>query len=242
MELIIVENYEELSKKAAQFVTSQVILKPEGTIGLATGSTPVGMYAEIVKMYRHGIVDFSKIKTFNLDEYYDLSPDNDQSYIFFMNENLFNHVNLKKENISIPDGMTKDIQVECDSYEKKIRESGGIDLQILGIGRNGHIGFNEPDVKFEATTHIVELDEGTIQDNSRFFDSIDDVPKQAISVGIKTIMQARKIVLLATGKEKAQPIYEMIHGKITPNLPASVLQLHPNVTVIMDREAASLLK
>ncbi len=241
MEIIKVKSYRELSFKAAQFVASQVILKPESNLGLATGSTPEGMYSEIVKMYQTGIVDFEKVTSFNLDEYIGLGKDSDQSYIYYMQKNFFNHVNIALSNINIPNGLAKDIEKECLNYEEKISKAGGIDLQILGIGRNGHIGFNEPDLKFEAWTHVVQLDEKTIQDNSRFFDSIEEVPKLAISMGVKTIMHAKKIVLLASGEEKAEAVYKMIYGKIIPELPASVLQLHPNVTVICDEAAAKLL-
>ncbi|GAU76310.1 glucosamine-6-phosphate deaminase [Fusibacter sp. 3D3] len=241
MEIIKVKSYRELSFKAAQFVASQVILKPESILGLATGSTPEGMYSEIVKMYHNGIVDFEKVTSFNLDEYIGLGGESDQSYIYYMQHHLFNHVNIAPSNINMPNGLAEDIDKECLEYETRIAKSGGLDLQILGIGRNGHIGFNEPDLKFEARTHVVFLDEQTIEDNSRFFDAIEEVPKKAISMGVKTIMHAKKIVLLASGAEKAESVYKMIYGKIIPELPASVLQLHPNVTVICDEAAASLL-
>jgi glucosamine-6-phosphate deaminase len=241
MRVIIVKDYEELSRKAAGILASQLILKPESVLGLATGSTPVGAYEELVKLYKQGSVSFSSATTFNLDEYYNLDPSNINSYIYFMNDNLFNHVDMNKNNIHIPNGLAKDIHIECDSYEEMINAENGIDMQLLGIGRNGHIGFNEPDIKFEATTHLVNLDEDTINANSRFFNNIDEVPKQAISMGIKTIMHSKKIVLLACGEEKAQIVYDMMHGKITPELPASVLQLHPDVIVIVDEEAAKYL-
>lgn len=239
MEILIVKGYKELSFKAAQFVASQIILKPESILGLATGSTPEGMYSELVKMYNSGILDFEKITTFNLDEYIGLDEWSSQSYKSYMNEKLFDHVNIKKESINIPNGKSEDIDAECIRYEAEIERAGGLDLQILGIGRNGHIGFNEPDLKFEARTHVVMLDEQTVKDNSRFFEKIEDVPKLAISMGVKTIMHSKKIVLLASGKEKADAVYQMIYGKISPNLPASVLQLHPNVTVICDEDAAT---
>ena len=241
MRVIVVKDYEELSKKAAGILASQLILKPDSILGLATGSTPVGTYAELVKLYNQGSVSFGDATTFNLDEYYGLNPSNTNSYIYFMNDNLFNHVDMNKNKINMPNGLAKDVQVECDSYEKRIDEQGGIDMQLLGIGRNGHIGFNEPDIKFEATTHLVNLDDDTINANSRFFNNIDEVPKQALSMGIKTIMHSRKILLLACGEEKAQIVYDMIHGKITPELPASVLQLHPDVIVIADKEAGKFL-
>lgn len=236
MRFVCVENYEEMSKKAADIVASQLILKPNSVLGLATGSTPLGMYQELVKTYQEGHIDFAEVTTFNLDEYYGINKENEQSYYYYMNENFFKNINTNQ--VYIPNGMAEDIHKECNEYERRIRSSGGIDLQVLGIGRNGHIGFNEPDIKFEALTHMVMLDEQTIEDNSRFFESIDDVPTKAISMGIKTIMHTRKIILLASGKEKADAVYGAIHGKITPELPASVLQLHPDVVFIVDKEAS----
>lgn len=199
------------------------------------------MYREIVKMYREGKFTFKDVTTFNLDEYYGLDRENPQSYYFYMMEHLFKHVDIDENNINIPNGRAENIEKECIEYEEKIEKAGGIDLQILGIGKNGHIGFNEPDVKFEAKTHLVRLDEDTIKANSRFFNSIDEVPTKAISMGIKTIMHARKIVLLASGKQKAEIIEKMVNGPITPDVPASILQLHPDVTLILDRESASQL-
>ncbi|MCX7695364.1 MAG: glucosamine-6-phosphate deaminase [Caloramator sp.] len=241
MRIIVTENYDELSKKAADIVASQLILKPKSVIGFATGGTPIGMYREIVKMYREGKFTFKDVTTFNLDEYYGLDRENPQSYYFYMMEHLFKHVDIDENNINIPNGRAENIEKECIEYEEKIEKAGGIDLQILGIGKNGHIGFNEPDVKFEAKTHLVRLDEDTIKANSRFFNSIDEVPTKAISMGIKTIMHARKIVLLASGKQKAEIIEKMVNGPITPDVPASILQLHPDVTLILDKEAASQL-
>lgn len=242
MRIIIVKDYDELSKKAANILASQITLKPNSVLGLATGSTPVGTYSELVRIYNEGDINFNEVVTFNLDEYYGLDKENPQSYYYFMMENLFKHVNININNIHIPDGRAKDIGKECIEYENKIKHAGGIDLQLLGIGRNGHIGFNEPDVKFEAQTHLVTLDEDTIEANSRFFSSMEEVPREAISMGIKTIMHSRKIVLLASGEEKAETINNMINGKITPELPASVLQLHPDVVILLDEKAASRLK
>lgn len=241
MRIITVKDYDELSKKAANILASQITLKPNSVLGLATGATPVGAYRELVRIFNEGDISFSEIVTFNLDEYYGLDKENPQSYYYFMIDNLFKFVNINTANIHIPDGRAKDIQMECIDYENKIKQAGGIDLQLLGIGRNGHIGFNEPDVKFEAQTHLVTLDEDTIEANSRFFASAEEVPDQAISMGIKTIMHSRKILLLASGEEKAETINNMINGKITPELPASVLQLHPDVIVLLDEKAASKL-
>lgn len=241
MKIIVAKDYEEMSKKAADIVAAQVILKPDSILGLATGSTPVGMYRELVKRYQAGDIDFSNVVTFNLDEYCGLDAENPQSYHYFMMENLFNHINIPKQNIHIPSGSAADIQAECEQYEQKIKEAGGIDLQVLGIGRNGHIGFNEPAAYFEAKTHLVELDEDTIQANARFFNSMEEVPRRAISMGIRTIMQARKILLLANGEAKAEAIYKTVQGPIMPQVPASILQLHPDVVMILDQEAASKL-
>ncbi|QZY56434.1 glucosamine-6-phosphate deaminase [Crassaminicella profunda] len=241
MRIICVDNYDQMSKKAANIVASQLILKPDSVLGLATGATPLGMYKQLIKTYEEGHIDFEEVTTFNLDEYCDLNKEDEQSYYYYMYENFFKHININIKNLNIPNGRAMDIHKESLEYERKIRKSGGIDLQVLGIGRNGHIGFNEPDIKFEALTHMVKLDEQTIEDNSRFFDSIKDVPTKAISMGIKTIMHAKKIILLASGKEKAEVIYGAIYGKITPELPASVLQLHPDVVFVMDKEAASKL-
>ncbi|APQ75451.1 glucosamine-6-phosphate deaminase [Clostridium botulinum] len=241
MRIIVVDNYEEMSKKAAAMVASQVILKPDSVIGLATGDTPIGMYKEIINIYKNQKMDFSKVRTFNLDEYYGLNRENPQSYYYYMINNLFNHVNIDKNNINIPNGMADKIEIECKEYERKIDKVGGIDLQILGIGVNGHIGFNEPDTSFESETHLVNLDEKTIESNSRFFSSKDQVPTKAISMGIRTIMHSKKIILLACGQNKADAIFKAIEGKITPNIPASILQLHKDVVVIVDRKAASKL-
>ena len=241
MRIIVVDNYEEMSIEAARIMASCVTLKPDSVLGLATGSTPLGMYSQLINIYNRKEVNFEHVKSFNLDEYYGLNKDNEQSYNYYMNENFFKHINIKPENINIPNGAAENIEKECISYEKKIKEAGGIDIQVLGIGVNGHIGFNEPDVKFEAETHLVQLDEQTIESNARFFESREEVPTSAISMGIKTIMHSKKIVLLANGKSKADAINKALNGKITPDVPASILQLHLDVTVILDKEAASLL-
>ena len=239
--IVVVDNYDEMSKYAANILSAQVVINPRSVLGLATGGTPVGMYKELVDMHEKGYVDFREVMTFNLDEYYPIDRSSDQSYYYYMNENLFKHINVTDDNINIPNGMVDDVENECLQYEHRIHEAGGIDLQVLGIGPNGHIGFNEPDDKFEAGTHLVELDQHTIEANSRFFDSINEVPTKALSMGIKTIMKAKKIILLANGEGKAGIIKEMITGDITPKVPASILQLHPDVTVIVDKDAAKEL-
>lgn len=242
MQIIKVKDYKELSRKAASILASQLILKPKSIIGLATGSTPIGTYEELIRLYNEGVISFSDVITFNLDEYCGLESNDINSYYNFMNTNLFNHIDIKKENINIPDGLAGDIKSECECYEKKIEKSGGIDVQLLGIGRNGHIGFNEPSSKFESKTFLVNLDEDTIEANSRFFDNIEDVPRQAVSMGVKTIMSSKKILMLANGEEKAEILYKAIYGDIIPEVPASILQLHPDVTIIVDEKAGSYLK
>lgn len=241
MKVVVVKNYEEMSKKAAAITCSQVIIKPNSVLGLATGDTPIGMYKELIEAFNRKEVDFSEVKAFNLDEYYGLNRENEQSYYYFMKHNLFDHINIKEENRHIPDGNAKDIETECRNYDEQIKREGGIDIQVLGIGKNGHIGFNEPDVNFEAGTHLVKLNQSTIEANSRFFNSKDEVPTKAISMGMKTIMQSKKIILLANGEVKADAIYKTLRGKISPEVPASILQIHPDVTVIIDKEAAKLL-
>lgn len=236
MRLQVFENYEEVSKAAAKLVASQIIIKPDSVLGLATGSTPVGMYRELCRMYRDGELDFSAITTFNLDEYYPIDKDNEQSYHAFMWENLFSHINLRKEAAHIPDGSAADAQAECEAYERAVSESG-VDLQILGIGQNGHIGFNEPDECLEAKTHVTDLTENTIQANSRFFESEDLVPKKALTMGVGTILSAKKIVLLACGKNKHEAVAKLLSGKVTTSSPASFLNLHNDVIVICDKEA-----
>lgn len=242
MQIIKVKDYKELSRKASSILASQLILKPKSVIGLATGSTPIGTYEELIRLYKEGIISFSEVITFNLDEYCGLESSDINSYCNFMKTKLFNHIDIKEENINIPNGVAEDVQRECEDYEKKIEKSGGVDIQLLGIGRNGHIGFNEPSSKFQSKTFLVNLDEDTINANSRFFNSIEDVPKQAISMGIKTIMSSKKILLLASGEEKAEILYRTIYGDIIPEIPASILQLHPDVTIITDEKAGSYLK
>jgi glucosamine-6-phosphate deaminase len=241
MELIVVKDYEEMSKKAAAIMSSQVLLKKDSVLGLATGDTPLGMYKELINKYKKNEIDFSKVKTFNLDEYYGVDRNNSQSYYFYMMNNFFKYINIDMSNINIPDGAAQNVEKECINYDRKIKEADGMDLQILGIGVNGHIGFNEPNVSFEAQTHLVSLDDKTIKSNARFFNSIDEVPVKAISMGIKTILQSKKIILLASGESKAKAIYNTVKGKISPETPASILQLHQDVTIILDEKAANLI-
>lgn len=232
MKIIYAKDYFDLSRKAANIISAQVILKPNSVLGLATGSTPIGAYKQLIEWYDKGDVDFSLTKSINLDEYVGISNENEQSYRYFMEKNLFSHINIKKENTYVPNGKAEDLQEECKAYDNLIQSIGGIDLQLLGIGHNGHIGFNEPNQAFEKTTHIVELGESTITANARFFDSIEDVPKRAITMGIKSIMQAKKIVLVANGADKEEIINKALYGPVTPVIPASILQLHPDLTVI----------
>lgn len=232
MKIYKTAGYEELSRKAANIIVAQITLKPASVLGLATGSTPVGIYAELVRRYEQSDLDFSELTTFNLDEYLGLSKDDPQSYYYFMQQHLFSKVNMPAERIHIPSGKADPADLECQNYEQAIKVVGGIDLQLLGIGNNGHIGFNEPDEFFEKTTHCVDLDEKTIQANARFFSSVDEVPRRAITMGIGSIMQAKKILLVASGKSKQEILEKSLYGPITPAVPASALQLHPDVTVV----------
>lgn len=231
MKIIEANDYKELSRKVANIISAQVILKPNSVLGLATGSTPIGTYKQLIEWYEKGDIDFSKVTSVNLDEYCGLATSNDQSYRYFMNHNLFNHINIDIKNTNVPNGLAADAEAECKRYDQLIEDLGGIDLQILGIGNNGHIGFNEPDIAFEKGTHVVELDETTIKANARFFESIDDVPKKAITMGIKSIMHAKKIILVASGTGKKDIVNKAIYGPVTPEVPASILQLHPDLTV-----------
>ena len=241
MIIIKTKNYEELSKKAADIIGSLVVLKPDAVLGLATGSTPVGAYKELIKGYEEGRYDFSKIKSVNLDEYKGLSGDHDQSYRYFMNTNLFDHVNIDKANTNVPAGLVDDGEAECERYNQLIKELGGIDLQLLGIGGNAHIGFNEPCDEFVKGTHLVTLEEDTREANARFFTSIDEVPTQAYTMGINTIMQAKTILVIVSGADKAEIVKKAFFGPVTPQVPASILQMHPNVIVVVDEAAGSLI-
>ena len=241
VKLIRCATAEEAGKAAADLYTALLQEKPACLLGLATGSTPIPLYRELVKRYEAGELDFSRVRSVNLDEYKGLSGDHPQSYRYFMDVNLFDHVNIKKENTTVPDGLAGDVEAMCEAYEEKIEEWGGIDLQLLGIGHDGHIGFNEPDDFFPAKTHEAKLEQITREANKRFFDSIDEVPTAAFSMGIGTVMSARKIVLIATGADKAQALKQALTGPVTPRLPASILQFHPDVTVIADEAALSLI-
>ncbi|MCL2620490.1 MAG: glucosamine-6-phosphate deaminase [Defluviitaleaceae bacterium] len=238
MKIIITDNYNTLSAAAGDIIAQQIKAKPDSVLGLATGSTPIGTYKHLVEAG----LDFSNVQAFNLDEYYPIPRTNDQSYYYFMNENLFSQVNIDKKNTHIQNGEASDPQAECQRYEDAIKGAGGIDLQLLGLGLNGHIGFNEPDSHFPKATHHVALDESTIEANSRFFASSDDVPRHALTMGIGTIFNARKIVMLISGEAKADIAKAVIHGNIDPQIPASILQLHPDVTIILDKDAAKYVK
>ena len=233
------KDYADMSRKAANIISAQVIMKPDCVLGLATGSTPIGLYQQLVAWYEKGDLDFSEVRTVNLDEYKGLSRENDQSYYYFMHHNLFDHVNLPAENSHLPNGMEPDSDKECRRYSELIRSIGGVDLQLLGIGHNGHIGFNEPGDAFDNDVHCVNLTQSTIEANKRFFASADDVPKQAYTMGIKTIMQAKKILIVASGEDKADIVRDAFFGPITPKVPASVLQLHNDVTLVADEAALS---
>ncbi|MCI5502730.1 MAG: glucosamine-6-phosphate deaminase [Anaerobutyricum sp.] len=235
------KDYKDMSRKAANIISAQIIMKPNCVLGLATGSTPIGTYEQLVEWYHKGDLDFSKVTSVNLDEYRGLEKSNDQSYDYFMHEHLFDKVNIHPENVNLPDGMAEDAEKECKRYEELIRSLGGVDLQLLGLGHNGHIGFNEPGAAFEKETHCVNLTERTIEANKRFFASADDVPKQAFTMGIKTIMQAKKILVIASGEDKAEILKEAFFGPVTPAVPASILQLHNNVIVVGDQAVLSKL-
>lgn len=241
MKTIICKNYDEISKVVSKLICDEINKKPDITLGLATGSTPIGTYKELINLYNKGKIDFSKVKTFNLDEYYNLPKSNKQSYDYFMKENFFNHINIDLNNTHIPNGLANDIKTECEEYDLSIVNNGGIDLQILGIGSNAHIAFNEPSSTFKVGTSLVDLTQSTIQANSRFFEKIEDVPTQAISMGIGSIFKARKIILIASGKAKAEAIYKTLHGDINPQIPSSILKLHNDATLILDEDSASML-
>lgn len=230
-----------MSRRAAAIIAAQVVSKPDCVLGLATGSSPLGTYQQLIRWYRQGDLSFAGVRTVNLDEYYGLGPDHDQSYRYFMQANLFDHVDIMPENTNVPDGLAKNPAAEGERYEKLVAGLGYADLQLLGMGRNGHIGFNEPCDYFPVITHLVDLARSTIEANSRFFASADEVPKQALSMGIGTIMRAKKILVVVSGRDKADAVYEAVCGPVNPELPASILQLHPDVTLVGDESALSKL-
>ena len=241
MRVYIGKNYEEMSRIAANVLSAQVTMKPDCVLGLATGSTPIGTYKVLIERCAAGDLDFSQVKSINLDEYVGLSGEHDQSYRYFMNTNLFDHINIDKANTNVPNGLAEDLDAECARYNEIINTLGPIDVQVLGMGHNGHIGFNEPDDHFPLETHKVDLAQSTIDANARFFASADEVPRQALTMGIKTIMQAKKVLVVANGRGKAEIVKKAFTGPVTPQVPASILQMHPDVIVVLDEEAASLL-
>lgn len=241
MNVLIYNTEEQIGIAAGNYMCGQVLQKPNSVLGLATGSTPLKPYSQMIELYKKGVVDFSKVTTFNLDEYVNLDVNDKNSYHSFMHENLFDHINIPAKNINFLDGNAKDPEEECRRYEEKIKAAGGIDIQLLGIGSNGHIAFNEPADCFQRWSHVVTLKESTVKDNSRFFKSIDEVPTQALTMGIGSIMQAKKILIIAIGENKAKAIKQLIDGNVTPMCPASVLQFHTDVTLMLDKAAASLI-
>ena len=242
MKIYKAKDYKDMSRTAANIISAQVIMKPNCVLGLATGSTPIGTYAQLVEWYNKGDLDFSEVTTVNLDEYKGLPRTNDQSYYYFMHQHLFDRVNIDPERTNVPNGMEPDAEKECGRYEELIRSLGGVDLQLLGLGHNGHIGFNEPGEAFEKETHCVDLTESTIEANKRFFASADDVPKQAYTMGIKTIMQAKKILIVVNGENKADIVERAFFGPVTPEVPASILQLHNDVTLVGDEAALAKIE
>ena len=242
MKIYKAKDYKDMSRKAANIISAQVIMKQNCVLGLATGYTQIGTYDQLVEWYNKGDLDFSEVTTVNLDEYKGLPRTNDQSYYYFMHQHLFDRVNIDPERTNVPNGMEPDAEKECGRYEELIRSLGGVDLQLLGLGHNGHIGFNEPGEAFEKETHCVDLTESTIEANKRFFASADDVPKQAYTMGIKTIMQAKKILIVVNGENKADIVERAFFGPVTPEVPASILQLHNDVTLVGDEEALAKIE
>lgn len=240
MKVYISKNYNDMSRKAANIISAQIIMKPNCTLGLATGSSPIGTYQQLVKWYEKGDLDFAEVSTINLDEYKGLDVSNPQSYHYFMNQHLFSKVNINPINIHIPNGKNLDAIAECTSYEKTLCSLGGVDLQLLGLGHNGHIGFNEPGAEFAKGTHCVALTESTIEANKRFFSSIEEVPRYAYTMGIKTILQAKRILVIVSGRDKAEIVEKAFFGPVTPDVPASILQMHNNVTLVCDEDAYCL--
>lgn len=241
MRIVRTKNYEDMSVKAADLIASVILLKPNCVLGLATGSSPIGTYQNLVKKYQDGNLDFSTVRSVNLDEYKGLPRTNPQSYYYFMHDNLFSKVNINLENTNLPNGMEPDAKKACEEYDTVIKSMGGVDLQLLGLGHDGHIGFNEPNTEFDKTTHCVDLTEMTIEANKRFFNSIDEVPRQAYTMGIQTIMEAKTVLMVVSGKDKAKILKEAFFGPVTPSVPASILQFHPNCILVADEDALSEL-
>lgn len=239
MKIIRARDYNDMSRKAANIISAQMIMKPDCVLGLATGSTPIGTYAQLVEWYQKGDLDFSNVTTVNLDEYKGLTKENDQSYYYFMNDNLFSKVNIDTKRTFLPDGTEVDSDKACREYNRVIAETGGVDLQLLGLGHNGHIGFNEPSDIFQKETHCVNLTDSTIKANRRFFASEEEVPRQAYTMGIQTIMRAKKILVVVSGADKAEIVKKAFFGEITPQVQASVLQLHNDVVLVADEDALS---
>ena len=237
MKIIRCKDYADMSRKAANIISAQVILKPNAKLGLATGTTPIGAYQQLIKWYEKDDVDFAEVSTYNLDEYRGLSHDDPQSYHYFMRDNFFDHININLDNTHVPDGSNPNAEEACAEYDALVKAAGYVDLQLLGIGNNGHIGFNEPDEAFSKGTHCVDLTESTIKANSRLFEREEDVPRQAYTMGVQTIMRAKMILVVANGSAKQQAVYDMVYGPVTPRVPASILQLHTNCTVIADEAA-----
>lgn len=240
MKIVFARDYQDMSRKAANIVSAQVLLKNDCVLGLATGGTPVGLYRQLIEWQKKDDISFRDVRSVNLDEYVGLPPEHAQSYRYYMNKTFFDQIDIDKANTFVPSGLFQDAAAECAAYDRRIEAFGGIDLQLLGIGNNGHIGFNEPDDHFSKGTHCVDLTESTIQANSRLFDSIDDVPRQAYTMGTQTIMYARMILVVANGEAKAQAVHDMCYGPVTPACPASILQLHTNCVVVADEAALSL--
>ena len=236
------KDYNAMSRRAAAVIAAQVVSKPDCVLGLATGSTPIGAYKQLIEWHKQGDLSFSEVRSVNLDEYFGLAPTHDQSYRYFMQTNLFDHVDIVPENTNVPNGLAQDAAAECARYEQVVAGLGYADLQLLGMGRNGHIGFNEPCDEFPVATHLVDLTQSTIDANARFFASANDVPRQALTMGVGTIMRARSILVMVSGADKAEAVRKTVMGPVTPEVPASILQLHPNVTLIGDEAALSGLK
>ena len=241
MRLIEAKDYQEASRQVANIISAQVILKPDSVLGLATGSSPIGAYRQLIEWYNKGDVDFSRVRSVNLDEYVGLAPSHEQSYAYFMHHNFFDSINIRPENVHLPDGLDPDAEGQGKKYDALIRSLGGVDLQLLGIGRDGHIGFNEPCGEFVKGTHCVELTQDTREANARFFGSMDLVPKTAYTMGILDIIQARRVVMIASGSSKAAILKDAFWGPVTPQIPASILQLHPDFTLVADEEALAMV-